>query len=189
MVFPCGSDCKESAPMQETWVWSLDWEDPLEKGMATHSSILAWRILWTEGPVGLQSMGLQKVEHNWTTNTHWKSTWLQTVLIPLRYKQWFSFPPTEGNGNSLPYSYLENPVNRGAWQATAHGVANTTEGLTLSVFLSPRLLNSLSGKMGRVDICPKKNWGKISKLLANRLIRFLNIRYLKKYLVLPFNCS
>ena len=45
--------------MQETWVRSLSWEDPLEKGMATHSSILAWRIPWTEESDGLQSMGLQ----------------------------------------------------------------------------------------------------------------------------------
>ena len=44
----------------ETWVQSLDLEAPLEKGMATHSSILAWRILWTEEPGGLQSIGLQK---------------------------------------------------------------------------------------------------------------------------------
>ena len=48
-------------PMQETWVQSLGWEDPLEKGMATHCSVLAWRIPWTEEePGGLQSMGLQK---------------------------------------------------------------------------------------------------------------------------------
>ena len=47
--------------MQETQVQSLGWEDPLEKGMATHSSILAWRIPWTEEPGGLQSMGLQRV--------------------------------------------------------------------------------------------------------------------------------
>ena len=45
--------------MQETWVHSLGWEDPLEKGMATHSSVLAWRIPWTEEPGGLQSMGSQ----------------------------------------------------------------------------------------------------------------------------------
>ena len=44
--------------MQETWVQSLGWEDPLEKEMATHSSILAWEILWTEEPGGLQSTGL-----------------------------------------------------------------------------------------------------------------------------------
>ena len=49
---------------QETWVGSLDWEDPLEEGMAAHSSILAWRIPWTEELVGLQSMGLQRAGHN-----------------------------------------------------------------------------------------------------------------------------
>ena len=47
--------------LQELWVPSLGWEDPLEEGMATHSSILAWRIPWTEEPGGLQSMGLQRV--------------------------------------------------------------------------------------------------------------------------------
>ena len=46
--------------MQETWVLSLDWEDPLEKEMATHSSILAWSIPWMEEPGGLQSMGFQE---------------------------------------------------------------------------------------------------------------------------------
>ena len=55
--------------MQETWVQSLGWEDPLEKGMSTHSSILAWRIPWTEEPGRLQSMGSQRVGHNWATNT------------------------------------------------------------------------------------------------------------------------
>ena len=55
-------------PMQETletWVRSLQWEDPLEEEMATHSSVLTWRIPWTEEPVRLQSMGLQRVGHNW----------------------------------------------------------------------------------------------------------------------------
>ena len=47
----------------ETWVQPLGWEDPLEKGMATHSSILAWNIPWTEEPGRLQSMGLQRVGH------------------------------------------------------------------------------------------------------------------------------
>ena len=50
--------------MWETWVQSLGWEDPLEEGMATHSSILAWRIPWTQEPGGLQSMGSQKVGHS-----------------------------------------------------------------------------------------------------------------------------
>ena len=51
---------KNLPPKQEAWVWSLGWEDPLEKEMATHSSILPWRIPWTEEPSGLQSMGSQK---------------------------------------------------------------------------------------------------------------------------------
>ena len=50
--------------MQETRVQSLDWEDPLEKGMVTHSSILAWKIPWTKEPGGLQSMGSQRVGHD-----------------------------------------------------------------------------------------------------------------------------
>ena len=58
--------------MQETWVQSLGQEDPLEKEMATHSSILDWKIPWTEEPTvhGLQSMGSWRVGHNWVTNTH-----------------------------------------------------------------------------------------------------------------------
>jgi len=50
--------------LQETWVQSLGWEDPLEKGMVTHSSILAWEIPWTEEPGRLQSMGSQRVRHD-----------------------------------------------------------------------------------------------------------------------------
>ena len=55
---------KNSPAMQETWVQSLGQEDPLEKGRATHSSILAWRVPWTEEPVRLQSLGSQRVGHN-----------------------------------------------------------------------------------------------------------------------------
>ena len=54
--------------MRETRVWSLGWEDPLEKEMATHSSILAWRIPWIEDPDRLQSMGSQRVGHDWMTS-------------------------------------------------------------------------------------------------------------------------
>ena len=50
--------------IQKTWIQSLGQEDPLEEEMATHSSILAWRIPWTEEPGGLQSMGLQRVRHD-----------------------------------------------------------------------------------------------------------------------------
>ena len=62
---------------QETWVRSLGGEDPLEKQMATHSSILAWRIPWIEEPGRLQSMGSQRVRHDWETN------WLTNDLLPL----------------------------------------------------------------------------------------------------------
>ena len=56
--------------MQETRVRSLGWEDPLEKEMVTHSSTLAWKIPWTEEPGRLQSMGSQRVRHNWETSLH-----------------------------------------------------------------------------------------------------------------------
>ena len=59
-----------SVAMQETRVRSLGREDPLEKGMAIHSSNLAWRIPWTEMLHGLQFVGSQRVRHNWATNTH-----------------------------------------------------------------------------------------------------------------------
>ena len=55
---------KNLPAMQMTWVQSLGWEDPLEKGMVTHSRILAWRIPWKEEPGKLQSIGLQRVRHN-----------------------------------------------------------------------------------------------------------------------------
>ena len=61
---------------QETWLWSLGREDFLEKGMATHCSIFAWRIPWTGEPDGLQSMRLQTVRHNWVTNTSHFHIWI-----------------------------------------------------------------------------------------------------------------
>ena len=61
------------------WVQSLGWEDLLEKGMATHSSILAWRNPWTEEPGGLQPMGSQRVGHDWTTK---HSTWQTKTFDP-----------------------------------------------------------------------------------------------------------
>ena len=68
--FPGGTSGKESICQcrrhKEAQVWSLVWEDPLEEGIATHSSILAWRIPWTEEPGGLQSKGSQRVKHNWS---------------------------------------------------------------------------------------------------------------------------
>ena len=64
---------KNEPAVQETQIWSLGWEDPLEKGMATHPSILAWRIPGTEEPGWLQSMVLQRIRHN--TATEWQTLW------------------------------------------------------------------------------------------------------------------
>ena len=59
---------KHLSTTQETWVWSLGWKDPLEKEMAIHSSTIAWKIPWTEEPGRLQSMGSQRVGHDWATS-------------------------------------------------------------------------------------------------------------------------
>ena len=73
--FPDGSVVKNLPAKQEMWVRSLGWEDPLEKKMATHSSILAWEIPWTEEPGGLQSIGSQRVRHDLVTKQQ------QTILL------------------------------------------------------------------------------------------------------------
>ena len=65
--FPGGSVVKNPPVMQKTWVRSLGREDPLDDSRATHSSILAWIILWTEESGGLQFMGLQRVGHDLVT--------------------------------------------------------------------------------------------------------------------------
>ena len=100
---------KNPCAMQETWVRSLGWEDPLEKGTATHSSILAWRIPGTEEPGGLPSMGSPRVGHDWATSLslftfmHWRRKWQPTPAF-------------------LP---RESPRTKGAWWATVHRVAKS----------------------------------------------------------------
>ena len=68
MGFPAGSEVKNLPTLKETWVQSLVWEGPLEKEMATHSSIPAQKIPWTEEPGGLQFTGSQRVRHDRTMN-------------------------------------------------------------------------------------------------------------------------
>ena len=70
MDLPVAQRVKNLPAMQETRDQSLSWEVPLEKGMAIHSSILVWRNPWTEKPGWLQSVGSQRVRHDWATNTH-----------------------------------------------------------------------------------------------------------------------
>ena len=86
MGFPSDSGVKILPPMQEmleTWVQSLGWEDPLEKEMATSSSILAWEIPWTEKPGGLKSMESQRVRHNLVTEharTHTHTNMILNII-------------------------------------------------------------------------------------------------------------
>ena len=81
---------KRLPTMWETWVQSLGLGDPLEKEMETHSSILAWRIPWTEEPGGLQSTGSQRVEHDWATSlTHSLTEWSTSFSYFLQFKSEF----------------------------------------------------------------------------------------------------
>ena len=124
---------KHLPTMRETRVQSLGREDLLEKEMATHSSILAWKIPRVEKPSRLQSMASERVKHDWESNT---TEWLHFSLcctasqVALEVEN----PPAnagdtrdvglisesgrspgEGHGNALQYSCLENPMDRGTW--------------------------------------------------------------------------
>ena len=88
MGFPGGSVVKNPLVMQETWVRSLGGEDPLEKNMATHSSVVAWRILWTEEPGGLQALRSQRVRHDWSNGTRTQACMSVTsIKLEKRIKQ------------------------------------------------------------------------------------------------------
>ena len=109
--FPVAKMVKNLSVMPETRVKSLDWEVPLEKGTAIHSSILTWRILWTEKAGWLQSVGLQRVRHDWVTNTHTQSVsnslWLhgpQHARLPC------PSPTPEACSNSCPSSQWCHPT-------------------------------------------------------------------------------
>ena len=132
---------KNPPAIQKTQVWSLGWKDFVEKGIAPYSSILAWKIPWTEEPGRLQSMGPQRVGHNWAhTRTHTIGHYLaikwcfpggsEVKASACNAGDLGSIPgsgrfPGEGNGNPLQYSCLENPMGGGAWWATVHGVAKS----------------------------------------------------------------
>ena len=139
---------KNLPAMWETQVWSLVREDPLEKGMATHSSILAWRIPWTEEPSGLQSMGSQRVEHDWATNTrgfpgdtsgkefpwqwrrckrHGFNLWVRKIPWRRKWQPTLAFLPGESHGQK-------------SLAPTVHGVAKesaTTQRLNSTYISSP----------------------------------------------------
>ena len=144
---------KSLSTMQETWVQSLGREDPLETEMATHSSILTWRIPWTEEPGGLQSMGSQRVGHDCETNILKK---ISAKYLHLGFpggsdgkesacivRDLGSIPglgrsPGEGNGNPLQYSCLENSMDGGAWWATVHGITKSQTRLSNFTYLKDK---------------------------------------------------
>ena len=103
--------------MKETWVQSLGWEDPLENGMATHSSILAWRIPWTEEPGKLQFTGSQKVRCDWATFTHTQLPYNVVLVSAIQWSEsaacihipppsWTSLPP---NPHATPLGHHRAP--------------------------------------------------------------------------------
>ena len=82
---------KNLRAVQETRVRSLNWEDPLEREMAAHSSILAWKIPWTEEPGRLPSMGSQRVRHDWATSlTYLLIAWKRGLWLGLLNQWYFS---------------------------------------------------------------------------------------------------
>ena len=137
---------KESAcQFRKHWVQSLGQEGPLENELATHSSILAWKISWTEEPGRLQFKGSQRVRT-------WLSYWAHTSIHTYTFVWGFpgglvvKNPPVDegdadwilgsgrspggGNGYPLQYSCLGNPMDRGAWWATVYGVSKSWMGLS-----------------------------------------------------------
>ena len=141
--------------MWETRVQSLGQEDPLEKEITIHSSTIAWKIPWMEEPGRLQSMGSQRVGHDWATSLSLSAEirrrqWHPTpVLLPGKSHGWRSLVGCspwgrkesdmterlhfhlslscigEGNGNPLQCSFLENPRDGGAWLGDVYGVAQS----------------------------------------------------------------
>ena len=125
-LFPGGSDGKESAGNVGDLGSIPGLGRSLEKGMATHSSILAWRIPWTEEPGGLQSRGLKKSETTERLTLSLSFTWESACNAGRpRFSPGLGRSPGEGNGNPLQYSCLENPMDRGAWRVTVYGVVKS----------------------------------------------------------------
>ena len=179
--------------IQEMLVWSLGREDPLQDSMATHSSISACRIPWTEEPARLQPTGSQTVRHELNDLEHTRprenppggsNEYLNK--IPKEYlRRWplyiyVIFPggsicketaynagylssipgsgrsPGEGNGNTLQYSSLENPRDRGSWWASAHGVTKNRTQLSnwrTTLYLYVICHDTLAGTIQPAKLC------------------------------------
>ena len=122
--------------------------------MAPHSSILAWKIPWTEEPSGLQSMGLWRVRHNWATS-------LSRI--------------GEGNGNPLKCSCLENPRDGGAWWAAIYGVAQSRTRLKRLSSSSSKAWKGLSNLLKISQMRSKLELWTCAMLIWNERISLVRI--------------
>ena len=152
--------------MQETQVQSLGQEDSLEKGMATHSSILDWRIPWTEEPGRLQSMGLQRVGHDWAINTH-THTHIHSVPVADKHmKMWGStvgqprHPPEWLQWKCLITLSVDKDAGQLNAQASLVGMGNrpTTLASYLKVSCQIKYYYTLSGPSVPLLDNPQLKW-------------------------------
>ena len=140
--------------MQETCIQSLDWEDPLEKGIASHSSILAWRIPWTEEPGGWQSVGLQRVRYAWQTNTQgvqytfliYTVKWLFSLVSQMvKYLPAMQETEVQSLGQELPLEQrMATQSNILAWRIPwKRKKSDKTKELTISTLLELNALRTV----------------------------------------------
>ena len=154
--------------------------------MATHSSILAWRVPWTEEAGGLQSMGLQRVGHNWAVSLSFPGGALVKNLSAntrrckrYRFDPWVWKIPWEGNEYLLQYSCLENSIDREVWWDTVYGVAKSQTYWATNTSLS-YLIQVIEWKLHmsmwtspEYDICIIKFTAKYSKVLVEGSCRLI----------------
>ena len=119
---------KNPPAMRETWIWSLGWEDPLEEGKATHSSILAWRIPWT-----VWSMGSQRVRHKWLTFTSLQLSCDKIIRIVVCYANTYNHV-SAARPLSLrlllqtsPGWWGDGPLHQGRWQDSPKAPSRLTQ--------------------------------------------------------------
>ena len=171
--------------IQETWFRSLDWEGPLEEEIATCSSILVWKVLWTEEPGGLQSMGSQRIRYEWESTHHtpldstpslWRTFWGKpwTIwyfpLIIFFYSahwmaEWVSLP---GDSTLPSISTLLLSLSAGSW---SHPKAHLFTGLVGDAVKTGLLQNMMVGFQGstfqkKSETETERNWdqGKLKHL-------------------------
>ena len=156
---------KNLSAMRETWVWSLGWEDPLEQEMATYSSILGWRILWTEEPGRLQSMGSQRVGHNRVTNT--------STFFFKRYS----------SNLEAKNSRIRKTFSQVVW--TLLSVINYHSAIFMKITLSNQIFINIEGNWSGIMFKGKSIQSNLKVQRRNRLMIkwFINCSYMVEYIL------